>query len=184
MTAKISKSKRRNSAFQRLMDVHWWMASCYLLLFLTGPLMSRLPRDFFGRNQLYDFHKSIAIISLILLVWRIITLVQVWGKKYTRRFPKMTAKWWQKTLLHGTLYGLMVGVPLAGFLLSNSFKANGVALFGLTVPDIFPENQDRVEVGRFLHFWSSYGFLLFIGYHTYQQGHVVRKYWKRLRKSF
>lgn len=184
MTATASKPKRRNSAFQRLMDVHWWMAGCYLLLFLTGPLMSRLPRDVFGRTQLYDFHKSIAIISLILLVWRIATLVQVFWKKYTRRCPKTTSKWWQKTLLHVVLYILMVGVPLSGFLLSNSFKVNGVSLFGIPVPDIFPENKDMVEVGRALHFWSSYVFLLFVACHTYQQWHVVRGYWKKMKKKF
>ncbi len=178
MTTKQNKP-RKTSAFQHLMSVHWWMAGCYLILFCTGPIMARFPRDLPGRNALYDFHKSIAIISLILLAWRVITLVRVWGKKYAKRFPKTTPKWWQKTLLHLSLYILMVGVPLTGFFFSNSFQSNGVKLFGLVVPDLFSPNEDRVELGRALHFWSSYGFLLFVTYHTYQQWHYVRGTWRR-----
>ena len=175
----IQNKPRKTSAFQHLMSVHWWMAVCYLILFCTGPLMSRLPRDFPGRNELYDFHKSIAIVSLILLFWRGITLLRVWGKKYAKRRPKTTPKWWEKTLLHLSLYILMVGVPLSGFFLSNSFKANGVKLFGLPVPDLFPPNKDMVDLGRTLHFWSAYGFLLFVAYHTYKQWHYVRATWRR-----
>ncbi|TAH20652.1 MAG: cytochrome B, partial [Oscillatoriales cyanobacterium] len=81
------KKPRLNSAFQRLMSVHWWMAGCYLILFVGGTFMARLPRTEF-RGLLYDFHKSIGVLTMALLTWRILTLIQVMWKKYAKRLPK------------------------------------------------------------------------------------------------
>lgn len=71
-----SKKPRLNSTFQRLMSIHWWMAGCYLILFVVGTFMAQLPRNDF-RNTLYDFHKSVGVLTMALLIWRILTLTQV-----------------------------------------------------------------------------------------------------------
>ncbi|MCT0247519.1 cytochrome b [Synechococcus sp. CS-205] len=170
---------RLTSAFQRLMSIHWWMALCYLALFLGGTLMARLDRDVFLRGSLYDVHKSIGVLTLALLGWRIFVLLQVWWKKYSKRWPKTSPKWWQSVALHAGLYIFMVAVPVAGFLLSNSFKANNVTFFGLPVPDVFPENKGMVEIGRSLHFWLAYVFLCFIILHAMLQWKVVKANWRR-----
>jgi cytochrome b561 len=161
------------------MSIHWWMALCYLALFLGGTLMARLDRDVFLRGSLYDVHKSIGVLTLALLGWRIFVLLQVWWKKYSKRWPKTSPKWWQSVALHAGLYFFMVAVPVAGFLLSNSFKANNVTFFGLPVPDVFPENKGMVEIGRSLHFWLAYVFLCFIILHAMLQWKVVKANWRR-----
>jgi cytochrome b561 len=171
------------SAFQRLMSVHWWMAGLYLLSFSGGALMARLSSELFFRGYLYDIHKSIGLLTIALLLWRIVVLLQVWCKKYTRHLPRLSPKWWRNMLLHSLLYGFMVVVPLAGLLLSNSYKADNVAFFGLVVPDLFPENKAMVELGRSLHFWLAYTFLAFIILHTLSQGRVVQANLRRLRDS-
>jgi cytochrome b561 len=172
------KRPRFNSAFQRLMSVHWWMAGCYLILFCTGTFMARLPRTPF-RNSLYDFHKSIGILVMALLTWRILTLIQVLWKKYTRRLPRFSTPWLRVFALHTLMYVLMWAVPIAGFLLSNSFRADNVKFFGLLLPDIFPENKAMVEVGRSLHFWLAYTFLACILLHLLEQWNVVKANWRR-----
>lgn len=170
---------RLNSAFKQLMSVHWWMTAAYFVLFTTGTFMAQLDRSVTYRGSLYDFHKSIGVLSMALLTWRIFLLLQVWWKKYTKRFPKFTPAWFRTVALHTSLYVFMWAVPVTGFLLSNSFKADNVSFFGIVLPDVFPQNKAMVEVGRSLHFWLSYAFLSFIVLHTIAQWKVVRANWRR-----
>ncbi len=173
---------RQNSAFKHLMSIHWWMSIGYLIIFITGTFMSRLPREVFIRPSLYDFHKSMAILVMAVLTWRILVLLRVWWRKYTKKFPKFTPEWFQTVALHTSLYIFMWAVPIAGFLLSNSFKSNNVKFFGILLPDIFPKNSAMVEIGRSLHFWLAYTFLAFIILHTIQQRKVVRSLWRKFAK--
>jgi len=178
-TPKSQFKPRLNSAFQQLMSIHWWMAGCYMLLFVTGSLMARLPKEVFFRGSLYDFHKSIGVLTMALLTWRILTLLRVWWRKYTKRPPKFTPQWWRTFALHTSLYILMWVVPVTGFLLSNSFRSNNVKFFGIVLPDIFPENSAMVAVGRSFHFWLGYTFLAFILAHALTYWKVVKANWRR-----
>lgn len=171
---------RLNNAFKQLMSVHWWMSGAYLVLFVTGTFMSQLDRSVAYRGSLYDFHKSIGVISMALLTWRIFLLLQVWWKKYTKRSPKFTTAWFKTVALHSSLYLLMWAVPIAGFLLSNSFRPNNVKFFGIVLPDLFPQNEAMVEIGRSAHFWLAYTFLALIVLHLVAQWKVVRANWRRL----
>jgi cytochrome b561 len=164
------------------MTVHWWMAALYSLLFITGTVMSQLDRDTPGRFELYDFHKSLGILVIIFLLGRIILLLQVWWKKYSRRWPRLSGGWWRTTLLHVSLYLFMVAVPISGIFLSNSFRPRNVKLFGLLLPDFWPPNSSMAGLGRSLHFWLSYTFLAFVVLHTIQQWKVVRANWRRLQQ--
>ena len=129
------KKPRRNSAFLRLMSVHWWMARLYVVLFVGGWLMTHVPQDSNYRTMLYDFHKSIGVLTIAILTWRILVLLQVWWRKYTKRLPKLTPSWLKTVVLHTLLYMFMWVVPVTGVFLSNSFQAENVKLFGIGVPD-------------------------------------------------
>ncbi|MGJ5674618.1 MAG: cytochrome b [Nostochopsis sp.] len=177
---KTTAKARINSAFKQLINIHWVMAACYLILFTTGTFMAQLPREVFFRNPLYDFHKSIGTLVMGLLTWRILVLLRVWRRKYTKRLPKMTPEWIKTVALHTTLYLFMWVIPVSGFFFSNSFKSNNVHFFGILLPDIFPQNSALVDLGRNLHFWLSYTFLAFILLHTLDQKKVVRANWRRL----
>ncbi len=180
MITQPAAKPRLNSAFKQLMSLHWAMAACYLVLFITGPFMSELPRELFIRNPLYAFHKSVGVLTMALLTLRILTLLRVWWKKYTKRLPKFTKEWYKNFALHATLYVFMWLVPVAGFLLSNSIRNKNVPFFGIVVPDMFPKNPAMVEVGRSLHFWLSYTFLAFVILHILDRKKVVRANWRRL----
>ncbi|MEG4530534.1 cytochrome b [Microcoleus sp. D2_18a_D3] len=179
-TVKPAAKPRLNSAFKQLMSLHWVMSACYLVLFITGTFMAQLPRELFIRGPLYDFHKSVAVLTMALLTWRILTLLRVWSKKYTKRLPKFTKEWYKNFALHATLYVFMWLVPVSGFFFSNSFKSNNVKFFGLVLPDVFPQNSAMVELGRSLHFWLAYTFLAFVLLHILDQKKVVRANWRRL----
>jgi cytochrome b561 len=180
MTTQPAAKPRLNSAFKQLMSLHWAMAACYLVQFITGPFMSELQREFFMRNPLYAFHKSVGVLTMAFLTLRILTLLRVWWKKYTKRLPKFTKEWYKSCALHATLYVFMWLVPVAGFLLSNSIRSNNVPFFGIFFVNVFPPNPAMVEVGRSLHFWLSYTFLAFVILHILEQKKVVRANWRRL----
>ena len=180
MTTQPAAKPRLNSAFKQLMSLHWAMTACYLVLFITGPFMSELARELFIRNPLYAFHKSVGVLTMAFLTLRILTLLRVWWKKYTKRLPKFTKEWYKNFALHAILYVFMWLVPVAGFLLSNSIRNQNVPFFGIVVPDMFPKNPAMVEVGRSLHFWLSYTFLAFVILHILDQKKVVRANWRRL----
>ena len=174
---------RKNSAFKQLMSIHWWMAGAYLLLFMGGFGMVRMPEDTVLQDNAYTLHKSIGSLTMALLTLRILILQRVWWRKYTRRFPKVTGEWLRTFLLHTLIYIFMLAVPISGFFLSNSYQSGNVPLFWVaTLPDIFPENAAVVELARNLHFWIAYTFLGFIVLHTLDQRKVVRGFWRRITK--
>lgn len=176
---KKSVKPRFNSAFKRLWSMHWIMAGCYFVLFLTGTVMVRMPEELLVREHSYTLHKSIGALTMALLTWRIFLLQQVWWRKYTRRLPKPTPDWIRTVVLHTLIYVFMLSVPISGFFLSNSYSSGNVPFFWFTLPDIFPENAAVVELARDLHFWIAYTFLGFIVLHAVDQRKVVRSLWRR-----
>ncbi|NJL56250.1 cytochrome b [bacterium] len=171
------------SAFQRLMSVHWLMSWCYFILFSTGAVMSELSNEIPFRDFTYDFHKGMGALVIGLLGWRILVLLQVWWKKYTRRTPQYSSEWMKKVALHSLLYVFMLAVPISGFFFSNSYKSNNVHLLWITLPDLFPQNSNLVDLGRNLHFWISYTFLAFVLLHMLDQRKVVRAIWRRFTQA-
>lgn len=176
------RKSKPNSAFLQLMSLHWWMARLYVLLFAGGWLMTHVPDGISWRMALYDFHKSIGVVTIAILTWRILVLLQVWWRKYTKRLPKFTPSWLRIVVLHTLLYLLMWAVPITGVFLSSSYKTNNVRVFGLAIPDLFPQNSALVDLARNLHFWFAYIFLAFTVLHLVAQWKVVRAHWRQAQK--
>lgn len=174
------KKPRQNSAFLRLMSVHWWMARLYVVLFVGGWVMTHLPKDSNYRTMLYDFHKSIGVLTIAILTWRILVLLQVWWRKYTKRLSKFTPSWIKTFILHTLLYVFMWITPVTGVFLSNSFQTNNVRFFGIGLPDLFSQNSAIVELAKNLHFWFAYIFLAFTILHLIAQWKVVRAHWRQV----
>lgn len=174
---------RLNSAFKQLWSIHWWMAVGYLVLFVGGFLMIRMPEDTALQEHSYTLHKSIGALTMALLTLRIFILQRVWWRKYTRRLPKVNGEWIRTFLLHTAIYVFMLAAPLSGFFLSNSYQSGNVPFFWLTLPDIFPQNLAVVDLARDLHFWLTYTFLGFIVLHAIDQKKYVRSLWRRASQS-
>jgi cytochrome b561 len=173
---------RLNSAFQQLMSVHWWMAASYLLMFVGGKLMTSLPGDFPAHDPMYEFHKSLGVVTMALLTWRILVLLRVWGKKYLKRRPKFSPRWYLNTILHTAMYVLMWGVPVSGVFLSNSYRSGNIKLFGLILlPDFFPQNSALAGEAGHWHELLAYTFFCAIVLHTLLQWKVVKANWRRLQ---
>ncbi|GAB4379921.1 MAG: cytochrome b/b6 domain-containing protein [Elainellaceae cyanobacterium] len=175
---------RVSTAFQKLWSIHWLMAGCYLVLFMGGYWMVRMPENSALQDNAYTLHKSFGALTMALLTWRILVLQRVVWQKYSRRLPKFTGKWFRTFLLHTAIYLFMLIVPLSGFFLSNSYQSGNVPFFWIaTLQDIFPENEEVVELARDLHFWLAYTFLSLIVLHAIQQQKYLRSLWRRATQT-
>jgi len=74
---KTKLPSRWTHAFQRLWALHWVMAACFLAIYGVGILMTRLPHEVVFRGSLYNVHKSMGVLVLSLLLFRIFTVLQV-----------------------------------------------------------------------------------------------------------
>ena len=179
-----SVPKPQKSAAQRLWFLHWLMAVVYLVLFAGGFYMTDLPREVTYRGSLYDFHKTLGVVVMSLLLARISVLVGVVLHKYRRRLPKTTPHWWRMFALHVVLYTFMLLVPLSGYLFSNAYDKD-VVIFGtgIALPPLIWANQALAELGRNAHFWLSYTFLGCILLHGLQQQKYLRAIARRSYKA-
>jgi len=177
----IAEPKRRKITQQRLWFIHWLAASLYLLLFAGGIYMVDLGRDVFYRRSLYDFHKTLGVIVMSLLLARITVLLRLQLNK--KRLSQQKKNWMQTFIVHTFLYLFMLFVPLSGYLLSNA-GGHDIIIFGtnIALPQLFVKNRQLAALGTSLHFWLSYTFLAFIILHTLQQWKYLRGIWQRFYK--
>lgn len=76
----------------------------------------------------------------------------------------------------------MWATPVTGVFLSNSFQTKNVKLFGIGLPDVFPQNSAIVELAKNLHFWFAYTFLAFTILHLIAQWKVIRAHWRQVQQ--
>lgn len=173
---------RWNQAFQRLWTLHWVMAVCFLGIYAIGIVMARLPHEVAFRGSLYNVHKSFGVLVLSLLLLRIFTLLQAFGRKYLKRGPRLTPHWMQSLALHSLMYLLMLVVPISGIVLSDA-GGHAIPFFGVTLPNLFAENRSLAAIAHSLHFWLAYTLLVFVGLHLVEQRRFLQKIWRRLVKA-
>lgn len=174
----LDKPKKKKTVSQHLWSMHWWMAFIYIPVFAIGKYMTDLDRSVSYRGNLYDFHKSLGIFTMLLLTGRIFLLLRKLQKqKPPARRPLPKFERIRTVTLHSLLYVFMFVVPLSGWVFSNFYKSNNVHLFFITLPDLVPQSSKEVlEWGRSVHFWLSYTFLAFIILHALDQ-------WKFLKAT-
>ncbi|MBW4629744.1 MAG: cytochrome b/b6 domain-containing protein [Brasilonema octagenarum HA4186-MV1] len=173
---------RLNDAFGRLWKLHWVMAACFLIIYLIGMVMARLPREVFFRGSLYNVHKSFGVLILGLLLLRIFTLLQVMAKNYLKRSRRFTPQWIKTFSLHLVIYLLMLVVPISGIFLSNT-GGHEIPFFFVTLPNWFEENRSVGALAHNLHFWLSYSLLALVALHMIEQRQFLRRTWKQIFKE-
>ena len=92
---------------------HWVIAVLIISMLVGGKVMDNLPNGSL-KFELFQWHKSFGILILLLSVGRL-----VW--RLTHPVPALPEgmKDWEKKvakLTHGLFYGLMLAIPIAGWL--------------------------------------------------------------------
>ena len=119
--------------------LHWTMAAAILAAIPIGFVMDDAPKGPL-QNALYDSHKSLGVLVLLLALARI-------ALKRSKGVPPSSSDLvgWQlrtATGVHHALYVLMIVVPLLG-LVANSFYGAPIPFFWLfNIPTFTPRNEE------------------------------------------
>ncbi len=149
---------------------HWLMAVLVILQITAGLIMvntgpeGSLLHTISSTLKLYDGHKLMGIVLIGLVALRI-------GYRLLNGAPpdEPTLEPWQKEtshMVHGWIYGLLLAVPLLGWLGISLYPA--VVLFGggLEVPGLAVPNREQ-SVGVFLlHAYAAFALIALIAMHV------------------
>ncbi|RFB80624.1 cytochrome b [Methylovirgula sp. 4M-Z18] len=144
--------------------LHWLMAAIILVAIAIGFYCSAyLQPGTPVRMALLDIHKSLGMTALVLVVIRILYRLAVGAPRYSQALGKLNHL--AAGAAHFLLYGLMLGMPLSGYLYSAA-GGHSVPWFGLfDWPVLVPRDQPLSMWGRFFHHWGADIIYVVLGVH-------------------
>src|SRR6266536_3163464 len=139
--------------------LHWLMAVILIALVAVGLYMVRLPDAGFDTKKitLILYHKELGV-----LVFALATLRLAW--RVTNALPRLVEHLpdWQKVVarfVHLCFYGLMLALPITGWLMSSA-AGIPVSFFGLfTLPDLIPHDELMFRAFIRIHQWLAYALI-------------------------
>lgn len=142
--------------------LHWLVAICVLV---TVPIGILLPYTAPGPFQdgLYNFHKSLGIVILVLMLLRLINRLTIGAP-----MPEPGLARWQRaasSAVHGLLYVLLIVQPIVGYWANSAFGA-ATPVFGLfEIPPIGTTDQAFSDRLFALHRWTGIAIALLVATH-------------------
>jgi cytochrome b561 len=133
--------------------LHWLVAGCVLL---TAPVAIAMTRIDKGPTQdaLYNFHKSLGVLILVLMVLRVINRFAVGALAAEAEIEP-----WQKAvsaIVHTSLYVLLLAMPIVGYVANSAYGAS-TPFFGLfELPVIAGKNEELATTLFTLHRWVGW----------------------------
>lgn len=143
--------------------LHWAVAACVLA---TAPVALTMTRIGSGptRDALYNLHKSLGALILILMVLRLVNRLAVGALA-----PEAEIEPWQKTvsgLVHSSFYVLLLAMPIVGYVANSAYGAT-TPFFGLfEVPPIIAKNEALATQLFTLHRWVGWLVVLLVVAHV------------------
>ncbi len=151
--------------------LHWLMAILMLGTLALGFYMQDLPFSP-EKLRLYSWHKwagvTLFLLTLVRLAWRL--------SHPPPPLPAATPRWqqWAAHAAHWALYGLMLAIPLSGWLMSSA-KGVPTVWFGvIPLPDLLardPVLGDRLHT---LHLTLNWVFITLLITHV---GAALKHHW-------
>lgn len=142
--------------------LHWLTALAVLLVIPAGIAMMNLPQGP-AQDRLFDFHRSVGILILVLAVLRVATRIALGAPPPHPGLPR-----WQHvaaSATHHLLYVLIVLMPLLGWATSSAFGAS-VSVFGLfTLPDLVAKNEPLSDILGQIHQVLGFAMAALVGVH-------------------
>jgi cytochrome b561 len=139
--------------------LHWLMALLLVVLIILGLYMITLPDVGFDKKKimLVIYHKEWGITALWLVAFRL-------GWRVGNVLPELVAELpdWQKVaarFVHLSFYGLMIALPISGWLMSSA-AGIPVYYFGMfKLPDFIGHDEVVFQALREVHKWLSYALI-------------------------
>lgn len=129
--------------------LHWLMAALIITMVIIGLYMSDLGKEDPIRRQLYDLHKSLGVLAMLLIIvrltWLRISPPPALPAVFTENETRLVK------LVKVALYLLMIIIPVSGYLMSVA-DGHPVSLFGLfDLPSILGKNKEAHELFENMH---------------------------------
>ena len=143
------------------MALHWLMATMILALFALGLYMSDLPLSP-RKLELFAWHKWVGM--LVLALW----LPRIAWRGLHRPPPSPVMPPWQEriaVMTHWSLYGLMLLVPVSGWLMSSALGFTVVMFGKWPLPNLLATNHDLGDVLKQVHHVLNFVFMGLVGLH-------------------
>jgi cytochrome b561 len=150
---------------------HWGMALVIAGLMALGFVMTDLPLSP-DKLQYYAWHKW-AGVSVFMLVW----LRLLWRAfNPPPAYPNSMSPWLQRVahLGHVALYGLMIAIPLSGWLFSSAKGVQTVWFGVLPLPDLLEKDKELAHLLQEVHESLNYLLLFLLAGHV---GAALKHHW-------
>jgi cytochrome b561 len=133
--------------------LHWLIAICVLATAPVAIVMIRIG-DGPAHDALYNFHKSLGVLILVLMVLRLINRLVVGAP-----VPDPEIEPWQRTassIVHGSLYVLLLAMPVVGYIANSAYGAS-TPFFGLfDLPPIMGQDEALSKQLFTIHRWVGW----------------------------
>jgi cytochrome b561 len=128
--------------------MHWLMVLLLVAVYACIELRELFPKGSDPREALKTWHYMLGL-SVFVLVW--LRLVMHLSGPTPRIMPEQST--WQRLsarLMHVALYALMIGMPLAGWLMLSA-AAKPIPFFGLQLPALIGESKALADLIEEIH---------------------------------
>ncbi len=143
--------------------LHWLMLLLIAAVYACMELRGYFPKGSAGREGLKEWHFILGM-SVFALVWLRLAMNLL---SPTPRIEPATTTWQLLTakLMHLALYALMIGLPLAGWLILSAAD-KPIPFYGMELPALVAKNPELAKQVKYLHeLGATLGYWL-IGLHA------------------
>jgi cytochrome b561 len=143
--------------------LHWLIAACVLT---TAPVAIAMTRVGEGPNQdmLYNFHKSLGVLILVLMTLRLINRLAVGAP-----IADPGIEPWQKAVsatVHTSFYVLLLAMPVVGYIANSAYGA-ATPFFGLfELPAVVDKDETLATQLFTAHRWAGYLLIVLVLLHV------------------
>lgn len=143
--------------------LHWSMAGLIIAAMLIGLYCAYQVPGTPLRRELLEWHKSLGMTALVLLVLRVAWRLAVAAPPYAERMGRLNHA--AASAAHLALYGLMLAMPLTGY----AFSAMGgysLPFFWLFQwPRVLPVDKAATHTPEMLHYYGAWAIYAVVGLH-------------------
>lgn len=142
---------------------HWVIAAIIALSFPVGLIMGDLPVSP-NRLKLFAYHKWAGITVLWLVFLRL-----AWRQFHPAPALPLTIPPWQKQasrIVQVILYGLMIAIPITGWLYSSAAGYSVIYLNLIQLPDFVEKSKGLADLLHEVHEWLNWVLLALVLTHA------------------
>lgn len=131
--------------------------------FVLGAMAADMPVSP-GKIDLFVWHKSLGVTILLFVIVRI-------GWRLTNPAPGLPTSIpaHERRLAHvshGLLYGLMIAVPLSGWVVSDASRIPFRIFWSIPTPDLLPASRETSELAASIHGFLVVLLIVLVGVHV------------------